>query len=202
MGGGGIGATIGGSGSGIGATIGGSGGGIGGGGIGGGGIGGGPPGPSPGYAIGGSVLRHPRSAAPVSVTTSAPMMGRTSGGPEGGGVGRTLVREPMPYFRGRKRPPSTRTLAAVRTQLSRHHGVLAAHAKARAEVAPRGAASATIEPVQLGLAFDASGTREPSSASESSSTSEHLAIHGVEDGRYSGVGTTGSTLRGQVAIAS
>lgn len=116
MGGGeGIGATMGGSGSGmggsgIGATggslMGGMGGGIGGGGIGGGGIGcamGG----SPGWAMGGSVLRQPMSAAPPSAITSTPMAGRTSAGPEGGGVGRTVLREPTAYFGGPHRSLST-----------------------------------------------------------------------------------------------
>jgi hypothetical protein len=44
----------------------------------------------------------------------------------------------------------------------RYHGVLAAHAEARAEVVPGHAASSPSEPVQLGLAFDAAKHEPPS----------------------------------------
>jgi Putative transposase len=49
-----------------------------------------------------------------------------------------------------------------RFHMLRYHGVLAAHAKARAEVVPGQAASSPSEPVQLGLAFDAAKHEPPS----------------------------------------
>jgi len=62
-----------------------------------------------------------------------------------------------------------------RFHMLRYHGVLAAHAKARAEVVPGRAASASSEPVQLGLGFDDANASEP--AGESASTSERASRH-------------------------
>jgi hypothetical protein len=62
-----------------------------------------------------------------------------------------------------------------RFHMLRYHGVLAAHAKARAEVVPGRAASTPCEPAQLGLAFDAANVSEP--AGESASTSERVSRH-------------------------
>ena len=106
----GVGGTIGGSG--VGGTIGGSG--IGGGGIGattGGSSAGTAMGGSPGGAIGGWLFLQPMSAAPPSVTISAPIAGRTSAGTEGGDVGRSFSREPTPYCRGHGLALSNATLA-------------------------------------------------------------------------------------------
>ena len=57
----------------------------------------------------------------------------------------------------------------------RYHGVLAAHAKARAEVVPGRAASTPCEPVQLKLAFDAANASAP--AGEPASTSYRPSRH-------------------------
>ena len=62
-----------------------------------------------------------------------------------------------------------------RFHMLRYHGVLAAHAKARAEVVPGRAASAPSEPVQLGLGFEAASASEP--AGEPVSTSERPSRH-------------------------
>jgi hypothetical protein len=64
-----------------------------------------------------------------------------------------------------------------RFHMLRDHGVLAAHAKARAEVVPGRAASAASEPVQLGLGFEAASASEPSAASEPASTSDRPSRH-------------------------
>ncbi len=64
-----------------------------------------------------------------------------------------------------------------RFHMLRYHGVLAAHAKARAEVVPGRAASAASEPVQLGLGFEAASASEPSAASEPASTSDRPSRH-------------------------
>ena len=50
-----------------------------------------------------------------------------------------------------------------RFHMLRYHGVLAAHAKARAEVVPGRATSTPCEPVQLGLGFGAATASEPTS---------------------------------------
>jgi Putative transposase len=59
-----------------------------------------------------------------------------------------------------------------RFHMLRYHGVLAAHAKARAEVVPGHATSSPSEPLQLGLAFDAARS-EPPSESPSERASRH-----------------------------
>ena len=62
-----------------------------------------------------------------------------------------------------------------RFHMLRYHGVLAAHAKARAEGVPGRAASAPSEPVQLGLGFEAASASEVEG--ESASTSERASRH-------------------------
>ena len=62
-----------------------------------------------------------------------------------------------------------------RFHMLRYHGVLAAHAKARAEVVPGRAASASSEPVQLKLGFEAAHASEVES--EPASTSERASRH-------------------------